>query len=158
MAKLTTLCYIRQNDAYLMLLRNKKEQDYNEGKWIGTGGKIEKGETPDECMLREVKEETGLTLTSYRFRGIITFISDQWEDEYMILYEGLAYEGELVSDCAEGTLAWIPFDRIPDLPMWEGDRQFLPDLIGSRKQIFMKLVYRQDHLEEVVRDAQTQII
>ena len=104
--KLTTLCYIEKDDKYLMLHRIKKENDCNKDKWIGVGGKFEEGESPEECLLREVKEETGLTLTSYQFRGIVTFVADEWEGEYMHLFTADAYEGELpeqnMTDCSEG--------------------------------------------------------
>ena len=106
---LTTLCYIEKDDSYLMLHRTKKENDLNHDKWIGVGGKLEEGETPEECLLREVKEETGLTLTSYRLRGIITFLSDEWGSEYMFLYTADGFTGEMIS-CNEGELTWVPRD------------------------------------------------
>ena len=144
--KITTLCYIEKDNCYLMLLRNKKKDDPNEGKWIGVGGKAEKGESPDECMLREVFEETGLTLTDYRFLGIITFISDTWEDEYMMLYKGISFDGTLRADCDEGQLRWIPKEDILQLPLWEGDRLFLSKMLKNAGQIHMKLVYEGDCL------------
>ena len=143
----TTLCYIEKDDQYLMLLRNKKKIDLNKGKWIGVGGKFEDGETPEECLLREVYEETGLTLTSYHFRGIITFISDEWETEYMHLYTADAYDGEL-KECDEGELRFIPKKDIFDLNLWEGDVLFLRLLLEDSEPFYMKLVYEGDKLVE----------
>lgn len=143
----TTLCYIEKDDQYLMLLRNKKKIDLNKGKWIGVGGKFEDGETPEECLLREVYEETGLTLTSYHFRGIITFISNEWETEYMHLYTADAYDGEL-KECDEGELRFIPKKDIFDLNLWEGDVLFLRLLLEDSEPFYMKLVYEGDKLVE----------
>ena len=143
----TTLCYIEKDNQYLMLLRNKKKQDLNEGKWIGVGGKFEDDETPEECLLREVREETGLTLTSYRYRAVITFISDEWGTEYMHLFTADGFEGDLI-DCDEGELRWIPKDEILDLSLWEGDRAFLQLLQEDTPFFTMKLVYQGDHLLE----------
>ena len=151
--KITTLCYIRRDNQYLMLLRNKKENDENEGKWIGIGGKLEKGETPDECVRREAFEETGLRLTQYSFKGVISFINERWGDEYMFLYEATAYTGEVRRDCPEGELRWIPFDQILDLPLWEGDRAFLGQLMAGKEQIRMKLVYDHDVLTESIDET-----
>lgn len=109
--KLTTLCYIEKDHKYLMLHRVKKENDCNKDKWIGVGGKFEEGESPEECLLREVKEETGLTLTNYRFRGIVTFVSDEWEGEYMHLFTADAYEGELPSP-APRLFRLLPTERL----------------------------------------------
>ena len=95
---LTTLCYIRKNGKILMLYRNKKENDLNQGKWVGVGGKFEEGETPDQCLIREVFEETGLTLTRFHLHGVVTFVSDTWDNEYMFLYTGTEYSGELSPD------------------------------------------------------------
>ncbi len=147
--KITTLCYIKHEGSYLMLHRIKKEQDENAGKWIGVGGKLEKGESPDECVEREVREETGLVLTRYVFKGVITFVSDVYEDEYMMLYEANDYTGELVADCREGVLKWVPFDEIMQLPLWEGDRYFLRELLEGKDRISMKLTYRGDKLVDV---------
>lgn len=144
--KMTTLCYIRRDDSYLMLYRNKKENDENEGKWIGIGGKIEEGESPEQCVRREVFEETGLTLLEYSFRGIVTFVNDVWENEYMMLYEGTSFSGELRRECDEGELAWVPFDQIMDLPLWEGDRVFLEKLISGDVDASCRLEYHNDHL------------
>lgn len=141
----TTLCYIEKDNQYLMLLRNKKEKDFNKGKWIGVGGKFEKGESPEECLLREVKEETGYTLTSYKLRGIIEFISDQWEDEMMYLYTADAFEGELI-DCNEGDLKWIDKSEILNLNLWEGDKLFLKLLCEDAPEFRMRLVYEGNRL------------
>ena len=154
MVKVTTLCYIRKEDQILMLLRNKKAHDENEGKWIGVGGKLEQGETPHECVCREVLEETGLSLTNYRFRGMISFISDVWEDELMLLYDASGFEGELKTDCSEGTLRWVPQDQVMQLPLWEGDRLFLEKLLQSDETFSMKLVYRGEELVSSVQYCQ----
>ena len=108
---LTTLCYIENADSYLMLHRIKKKADVNKDKWIGIGGKFEKGESPEDCLLREAREETGLTLTDYRLRGVLTFICDPWESECIFLYTATGYEGKL-TDCPEGTLEWVRKDAI----------------------------------------------
>ncbi len=141
----TTLCYIEKDDCYLMLLRNKKEEDANEGKWIGVGGHFEEGESPEDCVLREVKEETGLTLTDYKLRGIVTFDSDTWGVEDMYLFTATGYTGELIP-CNEGELHWIPKSEILDLNLWEGDRLFLQKLFDGECDIRMKLVYQGDTL------------
>lgn len=145
--KNTTLVYIENNGSYLMLCRNKKPNDPNEGKWIGVGGKQEEDETPEECMLREVREETGIALLpgSYRLRGMVTFVSDRWESELMFLYTAKS-ETRQVSACYEGELRWIPKDEIMSLPMWEGDRIFLEKLMAGEDDIMLKLVYEGDKL------------
>ncbi len=145
--KNTTLCYIEKDGAYLMLHRVKKEHDINHGKWIGVGGKFEPFETPEDCLLREVKEETGLHLLEYRLRGIITFVQDE-ETEYMFLYTADSFEGEL-SSCDEGELAWIPKKEILKLELWEGDREFLRLLEEDSVFFSMKLGYAGEHLVEV---------
>ncbi|MBO5488659.1 MAG: 8-oxo-dGTP diphosphatase [Eubacterium sp.] len=151
-SNLTTLCYIEQNDAYLMMHRVKKEVDINKDKWIGVGGHFEADESPDECLMREVKEETGLTLTSYRFRGLVTFISNEWQTEYMCLYTADGFQGELI-DCNEGTLEWVPKSRLPELNLWKGDYIFL-DLLETRQDFFsLKLRYEDDTLMEAVLDG-----
>ena len=146
--KETTLCYIEQNDSYLMLLRNKKKIDMNKGKWIGVGGKLEIGETIEECLLREVYEETGLTLKNYNYRGKILFISDEWDSEIMHLYTADDFEGSLI-ECLEGELRWIPKDKIMDLNLWEGDRAFMKMLMEDEPYFEMKLVYQGDKLCEI---------
>ncbi len=143
--KLTTLCYIEHEDKYLMLHRNKKANDPNHAKWIGIGGKFEKDESPDECLLREVKEETGLTLTNYTFRGIITFVSDKWETEYMHLFTANAFCGELI-DCQEGELQWVKKDEVLNLNLWEGDKLFLKKLLEANDFFTMKLIYQGEKL------------
>lgn len=146
-----TLCYIEQDGKYLMLHRTKKENDLNEGKWIGVGGKVEPGETPRECVVREAKEETGLTLTNVVYRGIVHFQSDKWSDEEMYLYTADAFEGELTEDCSEGELAWVSKEEVMKLPTWEGDRYFLQDLLEDKKGIDMVLRYEGETLVEVTR-------
>lgn len=142
----TTLCYIEQNGRYLMLLRNKKLKDPNEGKWIGIGGKFEPGETADQCLIREVLEETGVRLTEYEFRGLIHFISDIWEDEDMYLYSGYEYEGEISSDCDEGELSWIPIEELSNLKLWEGDKIFLELMANGERDFELTLRYEGDNL------------
>lgn len=146
--KLTTLCYI-ENDRgeYLMLHRTKKQNDLNAGKWIGVGGKFEADETPEECLLREVYEETGLTLTHYRFRGIVTFLSNEWEGEYMHLFTADKYEGTLC-DCNEGELAWVPKNDVLKLNLWEGDHIFLRELLENDRFFSLKLSYTSDVLTD----------
>ncbi|MCR5546290.1 MAG: 8-oxo-dGTP diphosphatase [Lachnospiraceae bacterium] len=148
--KNVTLCYIKNNDKYLMLHRTKKKDDPNEGKWIGVGGHIEEGETPEECVLREVKEETGLNLTSVKLCGLIVFVSDTYETEYMFLFTADAFTGELIKDCNEGDLAWVEKENVMSLPMWEGDREFLPLIMEDDTEFFtMKLVYEGEKLCKV---------
>ncbi|MBR5231993.1 MAG: 8-oxo-dGTP diphosphatase [Clostridia bacterium] len=143
--KLSTLCYIEREGCYLMLHRVKKKQDVNAGKWIGVGGKLEEGESPDECVCREVLEETGLRLVNARMRGVITFVSDGWDDEIMFLYTGEG-AGTVHPDCDEGVLRWIPFDDVPALRLWEGDRVFLNLLRESKEFFSLKLSYHGDAL------------
>ena len=153
MNKLTTLCYIEKDNKYLMLHRIKKENDINHDKWIGVGGKFEWGESPEECMLREVWEETGYTLTSWQYRGIITFVLGEDTVEYMSLFTADGFEGTPI-DCNEGVLEWVEKDQIPELNLWEGDRIFFR-LLEEQKEFFsLKLVYnKQDILEQAVLDA-----
>ena len=144
----TTLCYIKKDGKYLLLNRNRKENDLNKGKWIGVGGKCEKGETPEQCVRRETLEETGLTLEKVHYYGIIHFRSDTWEDEEMHLFGSSDFSGELAEDCAEGTLAWIPEEEVPGLPTWEGDRLFLTRMLAGETQIELTLRYEGDRLAE----------
>ena len=138
--RLTTLCYIERNGCWLMMHRNKKAQDENAGKWIGIGGHLEQDESPEECLVREVREETGMELISHRLRGIITFILPDWGNEMTFLYTGEA-AGDPPAACTEGELRWIPIAETDKLSLWEGDRIFLP-LLKSRRDIFsLKLVY-----------------
>jgi len=136
----TTLCYIESGNEYLMLHRTKKENDLNHDKWIGIGGGIEEGETPEMCLLREAKEETSLILTEYRYRGVIDFISDTWEDEIMHLFTCSAFEGE-IGPCDEGDLEWIGKDKLLSLTLWEGDRIFLKLLNEDAPFFRLKLAY-----------------
>ena len=150
--KLTTLCYPEREEKYLLLHRTKKENDENRDKWIGVGGKFEPGESPEDCLLREVREETGLTLTHWRFRGIVTFISDVWPSEYMFLYTASGWTGAL-RDCDEGELAWINKRELYDLTLWEGDRIFLKLLDEDAPFFSLKLVYQGDTLTRAVLDG-----
>lgn len=135
-----------------MLHRNKKKNDDNEGKWIGVGGKFENGESPEECLLREVKEETGLTLTDYRMRGIVTFVSDVCPVEYMFLYTSDRFSGEL-RECDEGELCWVEKERIPSLNLWQGDAIFLSLLATEHPFFSLKLVYSGDRLTSATLDG-----
>ena len=147
---LTTLCYIEKDDAYLMLHRVSKKNDINKDKWIGIGGHFQLNESPEECLLREAKEETGLTLTSYRFRGIVTFITDGLEEaEYMHLYTADGFKGEMIA-CDEGTLEWVPKSKIPELNLWEGDLIFFKLLAEDAPFFSLKLVYQGNKLVEAV--------
>jgi len=149
----TTLCYLRRGADCLLLHRIKKENDLNRDKWIGIGGKFEDKESPEDCLLREVLEETGLTLTQYRYRGLVTFVSDRWPTEYMHLFTASRWTGEL-KECEEGVLEWVPWDRMLDLPHWEGDAIFL-DLIAKEDTPFfsLKLRYEGETLAEAVLDG-----
>jgi len=181
---ITTLCYIEHKGCYLMLHRTKKAHDINEGKWIGVGGKFLDRESPEECLLREVREETGYELTSWRFRGFITFLQENYETEYMCLYTadgfrvpsdeesgpslaaksglslaGPAFASDAPADwpvpaCDEGVLQWVPKDQIGALNLWPGDRIFLR-LLAEREEFFsLKLLYSGDDLLEAVLDGQ----
>lgn len=150
--KNTTLCYLEKDGACLMLHRIKKKQDENAGKWIGIGGKCEEGESPEDCLLREVQEETGLTLTAWRYRGLVTFVSDCWPTEYMHLFTATEFTGCL-TECEEGELAWIPLQKRAELPAWEGDRIFLRLLEENRPFFSLKLVYRGEALQQAVLDG-----
>ena len=148
---LTTLCYIEKDDQYLMMHRVKKKDDGNHDKWIGIGGHFEFGESPEECLLREVQEETGLTLTSWRFRGLVTFVSGDWE-EYMCLYTADSYTGDM-TECSEGELVWVEKSRLPELNIWEGDKIFLRLLAEEHPFFSLKLVYEGDRLTAAVLDG-----
>jgi len=141
----TTLCYIERGDEWLLLHRVKKENDLNKDKWIGLGGKCEEGESPEECVLREVREESGLTLTSYRYRGIVTFVSDRWGSEYMHLFTADGFSGD-VGPCDEGVLEWIKKSDFAALPQWEGDKIFLRLLEENAPFFSLKLVYAGEEL------------
>ena len=153
MIQLSTLCYIEKDNKYLMLHRIKKKNDINKDKWIGIGGHFEKDESPEDCLLREVREETGYTLTSYRFRGLVTFISGNGETEYMSLFTADAYEGEPI-ECNEGNLEWVEKDQVYSLNIWEGDKIFFRLLEENRPFFSLKLVYDgSDTLIEAVLDG-----
>lgn len=153
MRNLTTLCYIEKDEKYLMLHRVVKKNDVNKDKWIGIGGHFEYGESPEECLLREAMEETGLTLTSYQFRGIITFLCDDYEPEYMCLYTADGFEGNLAS-CDEGTLEWIPKDEVKNLNLWTGDLIFFRLLDENAPFFSLKLRYEKNVLKEACLDGQ----
>ena len=145
----TVLCYLEKDGSYLMLCRNKKKNDLNANKWVGVGGKLEPGETPDAALLREVKEETGLALSFYTYRGLIHFFADGFSED-MYLYTAPLPDGEL-ADCDEGTLALIPKEDVLSLPLWEGDRYFLEPLIkGDCEPFVLSLRYRGDVLISAV--------
>ncbi len=150
--KNTTLCYIERDGAYLMLHRVKKEHDENRDKWIGVGGKFEDKESPEDCLLREVREETGLTLTRYAYRGIVTFVSDLWPTEYMHLFTADGFTGDLRA-CDEGDLEWVPKERIADLPIWAGDKIFLRLLTEDVPFFSLKLCYEGERLVRAVLDG-----
>lgn len=141
----TTLCYIERDDEYLMLHRVKKENDINKDKWIGLGGKFEENESPEECLLREVYEESGLRLTSWRYRGIVTFVNTKCESEFMHLFTADGFEGE-IGACDEGELEWIKKSRLMELTLWEGDKIFLRLLEGDEPFFSLKLSYDGDEL------------
>ena len=146
--KNTTLCYSEQAGCYLLLHRIKKEKDVNKDKWVGIGGKFEENESPEDCLLREVQEETGLELKTWRYCGIVTFVSDLWEGEYMHLFHADGFDGTLREDCDEGVLEWVSFAQFDRLPQWAGDRIFL-DLMKKKRPFFsLKLRYEGENLAE----------
>lgn len=146
----TTLCYILRGNDVLMLHRVKKENDLNKDKWVGIGGKFEQDETPDECLLREAFEETGLRLTAWKCRGVVTFLTTgQWEGEYMYLFTADEFEGDLI-DCDEGELQWVSREFVDALPKWAGDRIFLDLLWQDAPFFLLKLRYDGDRLIEAV--------
>ena len=147
----TTLCYLIRDKKTLMLHRIKKKNDVNHDKWIGIGGKLEHGECPEECMRREFLEETGLTLKDARYRGLVTFLSDDW-CEYMHLFTATQAEGE-IKECDEGVLEWLPKERLYGLPMWAGDRIFLELLDAGAPFFSLKLVYEGERLVQAVLDG-----
>ena len=153
----TTLCHLERDGKYLMLHRVKKQGDENQDKWVGPGGKFEAGESPEDCALREVKEETGLTLLDYEYRGIVTFVSDEWGTEYMHLFWSDRFEGEL-KDCDEGVLEWIDRHELLNKNIWEGDKIFL-DLLEQRVPFFsLKLVYTGDKLVRAVLNGKQELV
>ena len=141
----STLCYLERGDEYLMLHRVKKKNDMNHDKWLGVGGKFEDKESPEDCVLREVQEETGLTLTDYRYRGLVTFVSDEYPTEYMHLFTATGWTGTPV-ECDEGELAWIKKTTLLSLPMWEGDKIFLQLLEENGPFFSLKLKYEGEKL------------
>ena len=144
--KHSTLCYIEKDDAYLMMHRIKKINDENHDKWVGIGGKLEPCESPFDCVIREIKEETGLDVTDLRYRGFITFVSDLYGTEYMHLFTADGYIGKLNDVCEEGNLEWVKKCDVPNLPIWEGDKIFF-DLLEKNEPFFsLKLVYKGDEL------------
>lgn len=149
---MTTLCYVEKEDAYLMLHRVSKKQDVNKDKWIGIGGHFEEGESPEDCLLREAYEETGLTLTSWRFRGMVTFTQEGYGTEYMCLYTADEFSGEL-KDCDEGILEWVKKEELLKLNLWEGDKIFLRLLNENAPFFSLKLSYQGDCLTEAVLDG-----
>lgn len=151
---MTTLCYVEKDDKYLMLHRISKKHDVNKDKWIGIGGHLEKGESPEECLLREAREETGLTLTSWKFRGLVTFTQEGYGTEYMCLYTADAFEGEMTA-CDEGTLEWVPKEQIGNLNLWVGDLIFLKLLRDDAPFFSLKLSYEGDTLVEAVLDGKS---
>lgn len=154
---LTTLCYIEKDDSYLMLHRVSKENDINKDKWIGVGGHFEAGESPEECLLREVREETGYLLTSWSFRGLVTFRSDRWPTEYMCLYTADGFEGDPVP-CDEGELVWVRKKDLGKLYLWEGDKIFLSLLARDHPFFSLKLTYQGDTLIEAILDGRNLMI
>ena len=143
--KNVTLCYIERGDEYLMLHRVKKKNDVNQDKWIGVGGKFEDKESPEDCILRETYEETGLRLTEYRYRGLVTFVNTIYETEYMHLFTATGWEGE-IGECSEGNLEWVRKSEVPALPIWEGDNIFLKLLADEEPFFSLKLSYDGDVL------------
>lgn len=141
----TTLCHIEKDGCYLMLHRIKKENDLNRDKWVGIGGKFEDGESPEECNSREVLEETGLTLNSARYCGIVTFVSDKWETEYMHIFHSDNFSGT-VKECDEGVLEWVKKENLYTMPIWEGDKIFLRLIEENAPFFSLKLVYEGDRL------------
>lgn len=149
----STLCYLEQDGKYLMLHRIKKEGDMNRDKWIGVGGKFEEGESPEECALREIREETGLQVHGWRYRGLVTFTSDRWETEYMHLFWSSDFSGEL-RECDEGKLEWVDKTRLGELNLWQGDYLFLNLLASDRPFFSLKLRYEGETLAMAVLDGE----
>ncbi len=143
----TTLCYIRRGGMYLLLHRVGREGDINGGKWLGVGGHFEGDETPEQCIRREIKEETGLDAVTADFRGIVFFDSDAYPPEEMYLFVCDEFSGTLTDHCDEGELAWVPRDRLTELPMWEGDRIFLNMIARGERNFRLHLTYSGDSLK-----------
>lgn len=153
--RLTTLSYLFRDGKVLMLHRTKKEQDINEGKWIGLGGKFLANESPEDCLQREVFEESGLTLKSFRYRGIISFIYNDHDTEYMHLFSSDDFSGELLKECDEGDLAWVPFEDVPALNLWPGDRIFLRLLFEDAPSFTLTLRYHNNELLEAILNGES---
>ena len=150
----STLCYLYRGDEVLMMHRTRKKNDMNRDKWIAIGGRFEDKESPEDCALREVREETGLTMTSWRYRGLVTFVNDLYETERMHLFTSDSFEGEL-TDCDEGELVWIPKAKLDTLPQWEGDRIFHRLLEEEVPFFSLKLVYSGETLLSAVLNGKT---
>lgn len=150
---MTTLCYVEKDNCYLMMHRVSKKNDVNKDKWIGIGGHFEEGESPEECLLREAYEETGLTLTSYRFRGLVTFTQEGYGTEYMCLYTADGFQGNL-KECDEGILEWVSKNDICKLNLWAGDKIFLKLLAQDAPFFSLKLSYQKDKLVEAVLNGE----
>lgn len=142
---LSTLCYIEKDGKYLMLHRTKKKNDINKDKWLGIGGKFEDGESPEECIIREVKEETGLTLNTYKLRCVVTYVSTNWETEYMYVFTSNDFIGELI-ECNEGDLQWIEKDKVTELKTWEGDKIFIEKIKNNDSFFTVKFNYDGEKL------------
>ena len=149
----TSLVHLEKDGCYLMLHRVRKDNDENRDKWVGIGGKFEPGESPEDCALREVREETGLTMRSWSYRGVVTFVSDEWGTEYMHLFHSTDFSGEL-RDCDEGVLEWVDKKRLLTLPIWEGDRIFLRLLDSDIPFFSLKLCYTGDRLTRAVLNGE----
>ena len=142
----TSLCYIEKNDSYLMIHRVKKKNDQNHDKWLGVGGKFEAGESPFDCARREIREECGIDVRDLRYRGIVTFVSDEYGTEYMHLFTATDYVGDINFNCDEGNLEWVKKEDVKNLPIWEGDKIFF-DLLDKESRFFsLKLCYNGDKL------------
>lgn len=156
---MTTLCYIESEDSYLMMHRVSKKNDPNQDKWVGIGGHFKEGESPEECLLREAMEETGLKLTSYRYAGIVTFVSDKWGSEYMHLFTADGFEGQITDEngqmrrCNEGVFEWVKKSEVFHLPVWEGDKIFFRLLQEKRSFFSLKLCYEGENLVEAILDG-----
>jgi len=150
--KQTTLCYLERGSQYLMLHRTKKKNDLNHDKWLGVGGKFEEGESPEDCMLREVWEETGFTVTKWRYCGIVTFVHNIYDDEHMHIFVCIDWTGKQI-ECNEGDLEWIEKQRLLELTMWEGDKIFLRLIDENRPFFSLKLTYEYDTLKSAVLDG-----
>ena len=150
---LSTTCYLEKDGKYLMLYRDKKESDMNEGKWLGVGGKFEPGESPEDCMRREIWEETGFTVRRWRYRGLVTFVSDRYPTEYMHLFTATGWTGT-PHECDEGELAWIKKADLLSLPLWEGDKIFLRLLDTDTPFFSLKLRYEGERLAQAVLNGE----